>query len=59
MTARIIDLSVIRARKAQEALPHHGTDAPLFDSTPTGLEVAFAAEEAEYFRLAGRDCEGE
>lgn len=72
MTARIIDLDVVRARKAQARLPHHAApvnphssghgagiwerliDAPLFDSTPTGIEVnaAQAAEDAEYARPA-------
>ena len=51
--ARIIDLSIVRARKAQVALPHH---QPLFDSTPTGIDhaadEAYALEEAEYARLA-------
>ena len=55
MTARIIDLDVIRNRKAQAALPHHDVlDNPLFDSTPNGRAVddAYASEAAEYARLA-------
>ena len=56
MAARIIDLSIVRARKAQATLAHH---QPLFDSTPCGIECsaeelaeAFDREEAEYARLA-------
>ena len=56
MTAKVIDLSIVRARKAQVALPHHQS---LFDSTPTGIEhaadEAYALEAAEYARLANTE----